>query len=140
MAKAPGNNKKEKAKVEGEDNLAEAPETKDKTEFEGESADGKNKNIGYNLREGADSNLVEAPESGKKVKETKGTTSTNLAQAPANGKAPKETRHLSSLEKFMNLAEAPGDSLNIDFDGEHTGKKHDKIGYGIDESDDLKKN
>jgi hypothetical protein len=142
MAKAPGNNKKEKAKVEGEDNLAEAPETKDKdkTEFEGESADGKNKNIGYNLREGADSNLVEAPKSGKKVKETKGTTSTNLAQAPANGKAPKETRHLSSLEKFMNLAEAPGDSLNIDFDGEHTGKKHDKIGYGIDESDDLKKN
>ena len=140
MAKAPGNSKKEKAKVEGEDDLAEAPGTKDKTEFEGESADGKNKEIGYNLREGVSPNLAEAPESGKNAKETKGTTPHNLVQAPANGKSPKETRHVSSLEKFMNLAEAPGDSLDIDFDGEHIGKKHNAIGYGIDESDDLKKN
>ena len=119
MAKAPGNNMKEKAKVEGEDDLAEGPETKDKTKFGGESADGKNKGIGYNLREGVGH---------------------NLAKAPANGKATKETRHISSLEKFMNLAEAPGDSLDIDFDGEHMEREHDGIGYGIDESDDLKKN
>ena len=119
MAKAPGNNMKEKAKVEGEDDLAEGPETKDKTKFGGESADGKNKGIGYNLREGVGH---------------------NLAKAPANGKATKETRHISSLEKFMNLAEAPGDSLDIDFDGEHMEREYDGIGYGIDESDDLKKN
>ena len=119
MAKAPGNNMKEKAKVEGEDDLAEGPETKDKTKFGGESADGKNKGIGYNLREGVGH---------------------NLAKAPANGKATKETRHISSLEKFMNLAEAPGDSLDIDFDGEHMEREHDGLGYGIDESDDLKKN
>ena len=118
MAKAPGNNMKEKAKVEGEDDLAEGPETKDKTKFGGESADGKNKGIGYNLREGVGH---------------------NLAKAPANGKATKETRHISSLEKFMNLAEAPGDSLDIDFDGEHSEREYDGIGYGIDESDDLKK-
>jgi len=117
MSKAPGNNKKEKAKVEGEDDLAEAPETNDKTEFEGESADGKNKEIGYNLREGD-----------------------NLAEAPIMGKSPKKTRHVSSLEKFMNLAEAPGDSLDIDFDAEHIGGKHKTIGYNLDESDDLKKN
>jgi hypothetical protein len=140
MAKAPGNNKKEKAKVEGEDDLAEAPETKDKTEFEGEDADGKNKEIGYNLREGVDANLVEAPGSGKEAKETKGTTSTNFIQAPAKGKSPKETRHVSSLEKFMNLAEAPGDSLDIEFDAEHIGGKHKAIGYNLDESNDLKKN
>jgi hypothetical protein len=55
LAKAPGNNKKEKAKVEGEDLLDDnAPETKDKTDFEGEDADGKNKEIGYNLRESDD--------------------------------------------------------------------------------------
>ena len=55
LAKAPGNNKKEKAKVEGEDLLDDnAPETKDKTNFEGEDADGKNKEIGYNLRESDD--------------------------------------------------------------------------------------
>jgi len=55
MAKAPGNNNKEKAKVEGENLLDDrAPETKDKTEFDGEDANGKNKEIGYNLRESDD--------------------------------------------------------------------------------------
>ena len=114
MAKAPGNNNKEKAKVEGEDLLDDkAPETKDKTDFEGEDADGKNKEIGYNVREGVDANLSEAPENGKKVKETK---------------------HLTSLDKFMNLAEAPGAEGDIDFE------VNDEIGYNLDEADDLKKN
>jgi len=113
MAKAPGNNKKEKGKVEGEDDLAEGPETKDKTEFEGKDADGKNKEIGYNLREGVDANLVEAPE---------------------KGKAAKETKHVTSLDKFMNLAEAPGSEGDIDFE------VNDEMGYNLDESDDLKKN
>ncbi len=112
MAKAPGNNKKEKGKVEGEDDLAEGPETKDKTEFEGKDADGKNKEIGYNLREGVDANLVEAPE---------------------KGKAAKETKHVTSLDKFMNLAEAPGSEGDIDFE------VNDEMGYNLDESDDLKK-
>jgi hypothetical protein len=114
MAKAPGNNNKEKAKVEGEDLLDDkAPETKDKTDFEGEDADGKNKEIGYNVREGVDANLADAPESGKKVKETK---------------------HVTSLDKFMNLAEAPGAEGDIDFE------VNDEIGYNLDEADDLKKN
>ena len=61
LAKAPGDNKKEKAKVEGEDLLDDnAPDTKDKTDFEGEDADGKNDEIGYNLRESEDDSLVEA--------------------------------------------------------------------------------
>ena len=116
MAKAPGNNKKEKAKVEGEDLLDDkAPETKDKTDFEGEDADGKNKEIGYNIREGAEAegDMVEAPESGKNAKETK---------------------HVTSLDKFMNLAEAPGKEGDIDFE------VNDEIGYNLAESDDLKKN
>jgi hypothetical protein len=124
MAKAPGNNNKEKAKIEGENLLDnKAPETKDKTEFDGEDADGKNKNIGYNLREDA---------------------SHNLAEAPTRGKSTKKTRHISSLEKFMNLAEAPGDSFDVetdpDFDAKHAAGKLDAIGYNLDESDDLKKN
>jgi len=102
MAKAPGNNKKEKAKVEGEDLLDDkAPETKDKTDFEGEDADGSNKEIGYNIREGADA---------------------------------KETKHVTSLDKFMNLAEAPGTEGDIDFE------VNDEMGYNLDEADDLKKN
>jgi hypothetical protein len=116
MAKAPGNNKKEKAKVEGEDLLDDkAPETKDKTDFEGEDADGKNKEIGYNIREGAEAegDMVEAPESGKNAKETK---------------------HVTTLDKFMNLAEAPGKEGDIDFE------VNDEIGYNLAESDDLKKN
>ncbi len=115
MAKAPGNNKKEKGKVEGEDDLAEGPETKDKTEFEGKDADGKNKEIGYNLREGA---------------ETEG----DMAEAPETGKNAKETRHVTSLDKFMNLAQAPGSEGDIDFE------VNDEMGYNLDESDDLKKN
>jgi len=137
MAKAPGNNKKEKGKVEGEDNLDDnAPETKGKTEFEGEDADGKNKEIGYNLREGAESEgeMVEAPESGKSAKETKGTTSTNMVEAPESGKGHKETRYVSTLDKFMNLAQAPGAEGDIDFE------VNDEMGYNLDESDDLKKN
>jgi hypothetical protein len=51
LAKAPGNNKKEKGKVEGEDLLADAPETKDKTEFDAEDYEGEKYDIGYNLRE-----------------------------------------------------------------------------------------
>jgi hypothetical protein len=116
MAKAPGNNKKEKAKVEGEDLLDDnAPDTKGKTDFEGEDADGKNKEIGYNIREGAESegDMVEAPESGKNAKETK---------------------HVTSLDQFMNLAEAPGKAGDIDFE------VNDEMGYNLDESDDLKKN
>ena len=116
MAKAPGNNKKEKAKVEGEDLLDDkAPETKDKTDFEGEDADGKNKEIGYNIREGAEAegDMVEAPEAGKNAKETK---------------------HVTSLDRFMNLAQAPGSEGDIDFE------VNDEMGYNLDESDDLKKN
>jgi hypothetical protein len=116
MAKAPGNNKKEKAKVEGEDLLDDkAPETKGKTDFEGEDADGKNKEIGYNVREGveAEGDMVEAPESGK---------------------AAKETNHVTSLDKFMNLAEAPGTEGDIDFE------VNDEMGYNLDEASDLKKN
>jgi hypothetical protein len=120
MAKAPGNNKKEKAKVEGEDLLDDkAPETKGKTDFEGEDADGKNKEIGYNIREGVDSNLAEAPETGK---------------------AAKETKHVTSLDKFMNLAQAPGAEGDIDFEAEDADGKNPEIGYNLDESDDLKKN
>jgi hypothetical protein len=116
MAKAPGNNKKEKAKVEGEDLLDDkAPETKDKTDFKGEDADGKNKEIGYNIREGA---------------EAEG----DMAEAPESGKNAKETKHVTSLDKFMNLAEAPGKEGDIDFE------VNDEIGYNLDESDDLKKN
>jgi hypothetical protein len=116
MAKAPGNNKKEKAKVEGEDLLDDkAPETKGKTDFEGEDADGKNKEIGYNIREGAEAegDMVEAPETGKNAKETK---------------------HVTSLDRFMNLAQAPGSEGDIDFE------VNDEMGYNLDESDDLKKN
>ena len=110
MAKAPGNNKKEKAKVEGEDLLDDkAPETKDKTDFEGEDADGKNKEIGYNIREGAEAegDMVEAPEAGKNAKETK---------------------HVTSLDRFMNLAQAPGSEGDIDFE------VNDEMGYNLDES------
>ena len=116
MAKAPGNNKKEKAKVEGEDLLDDnAPDTKGKTDFEGEDADGKNKEIGYNIREGAEAegDMVEAPETGKNAKETK---------------------HVTSLDRFMNLAQAPGSEGDIDFE------VNDEMGYNLDESDDLKKN
>ena len=116
MAKAPGNNKKEKAKVEGEDLLDDkAPETKGKTDFEGEDADGKNKEIGYNIREGAEEegDMVEAPEAGKNARETK---------------------HVTSLDRFMNLAQAPGSEGDIDFE------VNDEMGYNLDESDDLKKN
>ena len=116
MAKAPGNNKKEKAKVEGEDLLDDkAPETKGKTDFEGEDADGKNKEIGYNIREGAEEegDMVEAPEAGKNARETK---------------------HVTSLDRFMNLAQAPGAEGDIDFE------VNDEMGYNLDESDDLKKN
>jgi len=60
LAKAPGNNKKEKGKVEGEDLLADAPETKDKTEFDAEDADGEKYEIGYNLREGNEEGLDES--------------------------------------------------------------------------------
>ena len=114
MAKAPGNKNKEKAKVKGEDLLDDkAPETKDKTDFEGEDADGKNEEIGYNVREGVDANLADAPEKGKNAKETK---------------------HVTSLDKFMNLAEAPGAEGDIDFE------VNDEMGYNLDEADDLKKN
>lgn len=118
MAKAPGNNAKVKGKVEGEDLLDDkAPETKpkDKTEFDGKDADGKNSEIGYNLREGAESegDMVEAPESGK----------------PA-----KETSNVKTLDQFMNLAKAPGQEGDIDFE------VNDDMGYNITESDELKKN
>ena len=67
LAKAPGNNKKEKGKVEGEDLLDDnAPDTKDKTDFEGEDADGKNDEIGYNLRESEEDSLSEADDVKKK--------------------------------------------------------------------------
>jgi len=116
MAKAPGNSKKEKAKTEGEDLLDDkAPETKGKTDFEGEDADGKNKEIGYNIREGA---------------EAEG----DMAEAPEAGKNAKETKHVTSLDRFMNLAEAPGAEGDIDFE------VNDENGYNLDESDDLKKN
>jgi hypothetical protein len=116
MAKAPGNSKKEKAKAEGEDLLDDkAPETKGKTDFEGEDADGKNKEIGYNIREGA---------------EAEG----DMAEAPEAGKNAKETKHVTSLDRFMNLAEAPGAEGDIDFE------VNDENGYNLDESDDLKKN
>ena len=122
MAKAPGNNKKEKAKVEGEDLLDnKAPDTKGKTDFEGEDADGKNKEIGYNIREGA---------------EAEG----DMAEAPEKGKNAKETRHVTSLDRFMNLAKAPGKEGDIDFEAEDADDKNTEIGYNLDESDDLKKN
>ena len=60
------------------------------------------------------------------------------------GKSPKKTRHVSSLEKIMNLAEAPGDSFDADidpdFDAQHAAGELNTIGYNLDESDDLKKN
>lgn len=49
-------------------------------------------------------------------------------------KSSKETKHLTSLDKFMNLAEAPGAEGDIDFE------VNDEIGYNLDEADDLKKN
>ena len=141
MAKAPGNNDKAKAKVEGEDLLDDkAPETKpkDKTDFEGKDADGKNPEIGYNLREGAESEgeMVEAPESGKSAKETGNSVAGNSAmiEAPESGKSAKETPNVKTLDQFMNLAKAPGKEGDIDFEA------NDDMGYNITESDDLKKN
>jgi len=115
-AKAPGNDKMAKGKVEGEDLLDDnAPETKDKTDFEGEDADGNKYDIGYNVREGegSEGNMVEAPESGKNAKETK---------------------FVKNLSSFMNLAKAPGQEGDVDFE------VNDEMGYNIQESDDLKKN
>ena len=115
-AKAPGNDKMSKGKVEGEDLLDDnAPETKDKTDFEGEDADGNKYDIGYNVREGegSEGNMVEAPESGKNAKETK---------------------FVKNLSSFMNLAKAPGKEGDVDFE------VNDEMGYNIQESDDLKKN
>ena len=161
MAKAPGNNNKEKAKVEGEDLLDDkAPETKpkDKVDFEGEDADGKNKEIGYNIREGAEAegNMVEAPENGKSAKDTGNSVAgtSDMIEAPENGKSAKDTGnsvagtsnmvqapgtatkagHVKSLDQFMNLATAPGAEGDIDFD------VNDEMGYNLAESDDLKKN
>ena len=57
-----------------------------------------------------------------------------MVEAPESGKAAKETKHVTSLDKFMNLAEAPGAEGDIDFE------VNDEIGYNLDESDDLKKN
>ena len=51
-----------------------------------------------------------------------------------SGKSSKEKKHLTSLDKFMNLAEAPGTEGDIDFE------VNDEIGYNLDEADDLKKN
>lgn len=114
---APGSNKKEKGKVEGEDLMTDdAPETKDKTEFEGKDAKGSKYDIGYNLREGeaeAEGEMVEAPEKGKPAKET---------EAKGN------------LEKMMDLAEAPGKEGDIDFE------VNSEMGYNLKESDEVKKN
>lgn len=114
---APGSNKKEKGKVEGEDLMTDdAPETKDKTEFEAKDAKGSKYDIGYNLREGeaeAEGEMVEAPEKGKPAKET---------EAKGN------------LEKMMDLAEAPGKEGNIDFE------VNSEMGYNLKESDEVKKN
>jgi hypothetical protein len=117
LAKAPGNNKKEKGKVEGEDLLADAPETKDKTDFDGEDVDGEKYEIGYNLREG-ENKLAEAPDV-----EAKSNASTKLT---------------GDIKKSMNLAEAPGKEGDIDFegDGEDTGYNLDEA----EESDEVKKN
>jgi hypothetical protein len=49
---APGDNKKEKSKVEGEDDLAEAPDSKNtKSKFKGKDESDKHYEIGINLRE-----------------------------------------------------------------------------------------
>ena len=94
----------------------DAPETKDKTEFEGKDAKGSKYDIGYNLREGeaeAEGEMVEAPEKGKPAKET---------EAKGN------------LEKMMDLAEAPGKEGDIDFE------VNSEMGYNLKESDEVKKN
>ncbi len=141
MAKAPGGNDKVKGKVEGEDLLDDkAPETKpkDKTDFEGKDVDGKNPEIGYNIREGAENEgeMVEAPEGGKAAKETGNSIAdkSDMVEAPENGKAAKETSHVKTLDQFMNLAKAPGAEGDIDFE------VNDEMGYNITESDELKKN
>ena len=121
LAKAPGDNKKEKGKVEGEDLLGDAPETKDKTDFEGEDVDGEKYEIGYNLREGKAENEGE------------------LAEAPdAEAKSNADTKLSGDIKKEMNLAEAPGKEGDIDFEGDS-----DDTGYNLDEaeeSEEVKKN
>jgi hypothetical protein len=118
LAKAPGNNKKEKGKVEGEKLLADSPKTKDKTNFDAEDADGEKYEIGYNLREG-------------KV-ENEG----DLAEAPDNeAKSNAITKLKGGSEKIMNLAEAPGKEGDIDFKGDV-----EDMGYNLTESETLKKN
>lgn len=136
VVEAPGNDKKNKGKVEGSKSLATAPENKDKTEFDGEDESGNSYEIGYNLREGEDSNLADAPETGKKVKETKGTTSTNLVEAPDSGKNAKETNaNTSKLVKKQSLTQAPGKEGDIDFE------VNDESGYNLSEAEaDVKKN
>jgi hypothetical protein len=117
LATAPGSDKKEKSKVEGEELLDDkAPETKEKTEFDGKDAKGTKYDIGYNIREGkteSEGDMAEAPESGKNAKET----------------SPK-----TNIEKLMNLAEAPGAEGDIDYE------VNDEIGYNLKESDEVKKN
>jgi hypothetical protein len=110
LASAPGSNKMEKSKVEGEDLLSDnSPETKEKTEFDGKDAEGSKYEIGYNVREGkteSEGEMVEAPESGT---------------------AAKETHAKSDMKKKMNLAEAPGKEGDIDFE------VNQEIGYNIGE-------
>jgi hypothetical protein len=110
LASAPGSNKMEKSKVEGEDLLSDnAPETKEKTEFDGKDAEGAKYEIGYNVREGkteSEGEMVEAPESGTNAK---------------------ETHAKSDMKMKMNLAEAPCKEGDIDFE------VNKKIGYNIGE-------
>lgn len=136
VVEAPGNDKKTKGKVEGVKSLASTPKGQSKTDFDGEDESGNKYDIGYNLREGKDAELAEAPETGKKAKETKGTTSTNLVEAPESGSGAKETKgKSSSLVKDQNLAEAPGAEGDIDYD------VNDEIGYNLTESEaEVKKN
>jgi len=134
LAKAPGNDKMEKSKVEGEDLLDDkAPETKKKTEFDSQDAEGKKYDIGYNLREGEKNTLADAPESGKQAPETKRTTDTNLVEAPEKGTNAKETSATATIAKKQNLAQAPGKEGDIDYEA------NKKSGYNLSESDEVKK-
>lgn len=113
LAKAPGSDKMEKSKAEGEDLLDDnAPDTKEKTDFDGKDAEGKKYGIGYNLREGEKNTLAEAPENGTKAKETNAT---------------------AAITKKQALATAPGKEGDIDYEA------RPENGYNLSEADEVKK-
>ena len=145
-AKAPGNDKMEKSKIEGEDLMDDkAPETKKKTEFKGKDSEGKEKyEIGYNIREGADfssdpkslMNIAETPSTGTSAKETGNEVNKDngMVSAPTSGKSPKMTSYVKSLDDFMKMRSLAKTKNGVNF------KANSDMGYNLDESDDLKKN